>query len=516
MDIFGTSSKIEEIESDVEETTEQLQEVQNRDNKLQEAVEQLQQDIETSNILKEKKIERSEEKKELSERIDDYKSKVQELENQVNEAIEANEDSASILHSLELLGEEVQEGLEILADRQLVIEKCKEQLAEIMEKLNMAASFSESSSAVSSEAASNRGESKARNPFIESLRYDTSGNERDKKDPSTSSSSEDTAVTGQQERERTRTTDWERDDGLISNICNAWNGMVNNQSEPEESDDTAVIRNQILAGSEDPCISQFGWRAKQKEYTLEEDLKEVNPGFYTGDERKTRNCQRCVIAFEARLRGADVRATDRILNGTDTLPIMNHPDGWPSCFKNPVLTPCFGNTGLDTGTKVLGEMKNFGDGARAIVRVQWHNTITVKGSDGKKHSYIVDTSSGTPVLKDLVTRTTVNPNSVFPGHDLSDGFMIREITNPFNPNMKEVQLVSKKSGTSLAVVKGGGGHVFTAIQKGGKTIFCEPQSGCIIQRPELYFAAAKSDMTHVMRIDNLEFSERAKDCCQSV
>lgn len=516
MDILGTGSKIEEIESDVEETTEQLQEVHNRENKLQDAVEKLQQDIETSNILKEKKNERSEEKKELLERIDDYKSKVQELENQVNEAIEANEDSASILHSLELLGEEVQEGLEILADRQIVIEKCKEQLKEIMEKLNMAASFSESSSESSSESASNSGESKARNPFIESLRYDPSGNGQDKKDLSTSSSSEDTDVKGQQERERSHTTSRERDDGLISSICSAWKGMMNDQSEPEEADDAAVIHNQILAGSQDPCISQFGWKAKQKDYTLEEDLKEVNPGFYTGDERKTRNCQRCAVAFEARLRGADVRATDRILNGTDTLPIMNHPDGWPSCFKNSVLIPCFGNTGLDTGAKVMSEMKNFGDGARAIVRVQRHNTITVTGPDGSKHSYIVDTSGGTTVLKDLITRNSVNPSSIFPGHDLSDGLVTREITNPFNPNIKEVQLVSKKTGASLAVVKGGGGHVFTAIQKGGKTIFCEPQGGYVIQRPELYFVTAKSDMTHVMRIDNLEFTDRARDCCQSV
>lgn len=515
MDIFGTSSKIEEIESDVEETTEQLQEVQNRENKLQEAVEQLQQDIETSNILKEKKIERSEEKKELSERIDDYKSKVQELENQVNEAIEANEDSASILHSLELLGEEVQEGLEILADRQLVIEKCKEQLAEIMEKLNMAASFSESSSAVSSEAASNRGESKARNPFIESLRYDTSGKDRDKKDPSTSSSSEDTDVIGQQERERTHTTARERDDGFISSICAAWNSKLN-QSEPEESEGTETIRSQILACVQDPCIKKFGWKAKQREYTLMEDLKVVNPGFYTYDRKKTENCQRCVVAFEARLRGADVRATDRILNGTDTLPIMNHPDGWPSCFKNPVLKPCFGNTGLETGVNVVREMKNFGEGSRAIVRVQMHKTITVKAADGNRQSYIVDTSSGTTVLKDPLTGKNVDPSSLFPNNDLSEGLVTREVTNPYDPNKKEMQLVSKKTGKTVSIVKGEYGHVFIAMQRGGKTVFCDPQSGIVIQKPGLYFANAKPDKTHVMRIDNLELTERAKDCCQSV
>ena len=515
MDIFSTGSKIEEMESDVEETTERLQEVENRENKLQEAIGRLQQDIETSSILKEKKAEKSSEKNELLEKIGEYKSKVQELEEQINDAIEANEESASILHSLELLGEEVQEGLEIIADRQQIIEKCKEQLAEIMEKLNMAASFSEGSSESSSESASGGGEHKARNPFVESLRYDTSNNARKETDPSTSSS-DNTDVIGQNEKEKVHTTNQERgDDGFISGICASWNSKLN-QSVPEESEDTVGIRNQILACDQDPCIARFGWKAKQKEFSLEDDLREVNPGYYTYDERKTRNCQRCVIAFEARLRGADVRATDRILDGTDKLPIMNDPDGWPSCFKNPVLKPCHGNTGLDTGVSVVKEMRYFGEGSRAIVRVQRHDTIVVKEQNGKMKSYIVDSSGGTVVLRDTKTRNSVNPSLVFPNYDLSGGIVTEEVENPFNKNVKEVRLVSKKSGKPIAIVKEGGGHVFTAMQKGGKTVFCDPQTGGIIENPGVYFVNAKTDKTYVMRIDNLEFTERARDCCCSV
>lgn len=515
MDIFGTGSKIEEIESDVEETTEHLQEVQKRENLLQDAVEKLQHDIETSDILREKKVEKTEEKKELLERIDEYKAKVQELESQINEAITANEDSKSILRSLELLGEEVQEGLDILADRQQMIEKCKEQLAEVMEKLNMATSFSESSSETGSEPVSKVGERKARNAFVESLRVDPSGQGQDKSVLSSSSSSEDTDVKGQREKERAHTTAKDRDDGIFSTISASQEGK-SKQLVSDEAKDTGEIRNQILACDHDPCIDRFGWKAKQREFSLEEDLREVNPGFYTNNERKTKNCQRCVIAFEARLRGADVRATDRILDGTDTLPFMRNPNGWPSCFKDPVIVPCIGSTGIDTKERVIEEMKKGGNGSRAIVRIQIHDTISVRDQNGEKKTFIVDRSNGTVVVKDQKTRRLVDPSSIFPNHDLSNGLITREVKNPFNPRVKEIQLISRKSGEPIAIVKGGGGHVFTAMQMDGETVFCEPQRGVIIKDPDTYFVNAKPYETHVMRIDNLEFTERAKDCCQSV
>ena len=514
MDISKIESEIEEVEKDVEETTESLEEVQNREDQLKGAFEKLKGDIETSNILKERINEKEENKKELQEKIDSYKEQVKTLEQQINDVIEGNNESADVLHSLELLGEEVQEGLEILADRQLVIEKCKEELSDIMEKLNLASSFSESTSEESTNT-SGGGKKTARNAFVESLRYDTSGKSKDKVDSSSgSSTSEDTDVRGQQVLARGYTTDKDRDDGLISDISTIWKGKADDFA-TEEPLEMGKVRNQILSDL-DPCIKQFGWKAKQREYSLEEDLKAVNPGYQTGSEKRRRNCQRCVIAMEARFRGADVIATDRILGGTDTLPIMDDPNGWPSCFENPVLTKCIGQTGLDTGVSVINEMKKYGDGSRAIVRVQWCNTVTVKDKNGKKQLYVVDNSDGAVTLRNPVTRDKVSLSTAFPDRALSDGLAITERINPNNPQVKEIVLESKKTGERITTVSNSGGHVFMALRKNGKTVFCDPNTGNIIKKPERYFAIVKTDCTRVMRIDNLKFTERAKDCCKSI
>lgn len=514
MDIFKIESEIEEVERDVEETSESLEEVHNREEQLKGAVDKLRGDIETSNILKERIGEKEEYRRELQEKIDSYKEQVKILEKQINDAIESNNESAEILHSLELIGEEIQESLEILANRQLLIEKCKEELSDVMEKLNLASAFNESTPMEESASISG-GKKAARNAFVESLRYEISGNDKNNVDSaSSSSSSEDTDGKDQQVRElehtknKNRDEDIDREDGIISSIRKR-------KTDEYTVGKTGNVRNQIL-NDFDPCIKQFGWKIKQRDFSLEEDLKAVNPGFHTGGEKRRRNCQRCVIAMEARLRGADVIATDRIFDGTDTLPIMDDPNGWPSCFENSVLTKCAGQTGLDTGDCVKYEMEKYGEGARAIVRVQWCNIVIVKDKSGKRHPYVVDGSNGSVTLRDPKTRKSVSLSAVFPGKDLTGGLIVKERINPYDHRVKELVLESQKTGERIATVSNSGGHVFIALRKNGKTIFCDPQSGNIIKDTDRYFTYAKADCTHVMRIDNLKFTERAKDCCKSL
>lgn len=170
---------------------------------------------------------------------------------------------------------------------------------------------------------------------------------------------------------------------------------------------------------------------KTRKYTSEEDILYTNPNYKSGQPEWTRNCQRCVSAYEARRRGYDVTAKRRILDGTDTLPIMNHPKGWPSVYEGSELINCSSNTRRSVEKKIRENMKAWGDGARAIVRVRW---------------------------------------------------------------------------------KGGGGHVFIAEQRKGKTLFMDPQNGNNDVRE--YFKYAKKDGTHIMRVDNLEFTDRIKDCCE--
>lgn len=175
----------------------------------------------------------------------------------------------------------------------------------------------------------------------------------------------------------------------------------------------------------------YGFKAIKGEHTREDDMKATNPKFSTNNKKYTHNCQRCVSAYEARRRGFDVTAKPRILDGSDTLPYMTNPRGWPTVYKNFNLISCSSNTGLNTGKKVIKQMEQWGDGARAIVRVQW---------------------------------------------------------------------------------KDGGGHVFIAEQVNGKTIFIDPQSNN--PNVEFYFEYAKKDKTFVMRIDNLEFTDLIKECCE--
>lgn len=75
------------------------------------------------------------------------------------------------------------------------------------------------------------------------------------------------------------------------------------------------------------------------------DIKATNPGFSTHAHEYMENCQRCVVAYEARRRGYNVIAKPRILSRTDTLPYMTNPLGWPAVYKDCRLESCAAETG---------------------------------------------------------------------------------------------------------------------------------------------------------------------------
>ena len=84
-----------------------------------------------------------------------------------------------------------------------------------------------------------------------------------------------------------------------------------------------------------------------------------------------KNCQRCVVAYEARRRGYDVIAKPRILNCSDPLPYMTNPLGWPAVYKNRRLESCAADTGEQAKKKVEALMKSYGDKSRAVGHVAW-------------------------------------------------------------------------------------------------------------------------------------------------
>lgn len=172
---------------------------------------------------------------------------------------------------------------------------------------------------------------------------------------------------------------------------------------------------------------------KGKPMGVQSAVSGVNPNYSTLMREWTQNCQRCVSAFEARMRGYDVQALPRILNGKDELPYMNTVTGWLSVYQNPVITNINRATGKACMSAIEQKMSEWGEGARAIVRVRW---------------------------------------------------------------------------------KSGGGHVFNAVWQEGKIVFVDAQSGRM--DCSAYFGAGmiKPGQTKLIRIDNLEFTNRIELCAK--
>ena len=158
----------------------------------------------------------------------------------------------------------------------------------------------------------------------------------------------------------------------------------------------------------------------------------TNPNYNMHITEWTHNCQRCVSAFEARMRGYDVEALPRILKGDD-LPYMNTTTGWLSVYENPVVTSMHKTTGKACLSAIENQMSDWGDGARAIVRVRW---------------------------------------------------------------------------------KGGGGHVFNAVQQEGKTVFIDAQTNDMDCSYYFKPGLIKPGMTELIRIDNLNFTDRIALCAK--
>lgn len=83
------------------------------------------------------------------------------------------------------------------------------------------------------------------------------------------------------------------------------------------------------------------------------------------------NCQRCVTAFELRMRGKDVTALPKIL-GREDFAFMYHPRGYiKSIYFLPDIRSAARQTGIECKDCIDSQMEQWGEGSRAIVRVTW-------------------------------------------------------------------------------------------------------------------------------------------------
>ena len=175
------------------------------------------------------------------------------------------------------------------------------------------------------------------------------------------------------------------------------------------------------------------------EHTAENDLKMTNPNFERGEEYQI-NCQRCITAYEARRRGIDVEALPNY--GTDTFSVMMlrdgslNPNGWTSAYKNPKPVYCDSKDGPGTGEKAIRQMEEWGDGARAIVRVQWQG-----GRSG--HVFIAENVNGKIRFIDPQTND-MNVLRYFQCAKKNQTYIIRVDNLKFSDNVKKC---CKKRGT---------------------------------------------------------------------
>lgn len=95
--------------------------------------------------------------------------------------------------------------------------------------------------------------------------------------------------------------------------------------------------------------------------STDENVKKVNPKYGT-EEAFSTNCQRCVPTFEMRERGYNVTAKGRYLNYD---PLTND---YTLAWENPVKIVCTNGNGK---AELEQKMAEYGDGARAEVRVKW-------------------------------------------------------------------------------------------------------------------------------------------------
>ena len=80
------------------------------------------------------------------------------------------------------------------------------------------------------------------------------------------------------------------------------------------------------------------------------------------------NCQRSVIAYEARRRGYDVHATQSFEN--DILALANEPDLWTLVFKGAKMVRVEGYHPKTIETKITQALKGYGSGSRVVIRYQ--------------------------------------------------------------------------------------------------------------------------------------------------
>lgn len=124
------------------------------------------------------------------------------------------------------------------------------------------------------------------------------------------------------------------------------------------------------------------------------------------------NCNRCVVAYEARRRGYDVVAQPTYENDTFGQRVVA-PDGtinarWQGAFQGAKTEMVGGKNTNEVISNINGKMETWGNGSRAVVGVTWSPQV-----GGGGHVFNVERQSGRNYFVDAQSGERYNPRQVF-------------------------------------------------------------------------------------------------------
>ena len=95
-----------------------------------------------------------------------------------------------------------------------------------------------------------------------------------------------------------------------------------------------------------------------------------NPNRVKGEEGYNINCQRCIVAFEARMRGYNVEALSSTPDDK-----FSRNNKWANFFgkKSSEVLYIKSTSSEDTKSKILNKMGEWGENSRAVLAVTWKN-----------------------------------------------------------------------------------------------------------------------------------------------
>lgn len=131
-------SSTEEQEKNVERLNEEKEQISSRETEIKNSIRQLENDIAVSGILEKKLADIEDEKTVIKEQAEEFKYQINGILEQIDEEEAETKTSLEVLTTLESTGEKIGEGKNIALDRMAVMNKCREHLSIIADKLETA------------------------------------------------------------------------------------------------------------------------------------------------------------------------------------------------------------------------------------------------------------------------------------------------------------------------------------------------------------------------------------------